>query len=34
MVDEEESEEDICGTFLNDFNVLDLERRTWKPGVT
>lgn len=32
VFDEEESEEDIQGTFLNDLNVLDFEKRSWRPG--
>lgn len=32
VYDEEESEEDISGTFFNDINVLDLEKKSWKPS--
>lgn len=32
VYDEEESEEDICGKFFNDLNVIDLEKRCLRQG--
>ena len=32
VFDVEESEEDLAGTFYNDFHVLDLDKTTWRTG--
>ncbi|KAK6627412.1 hypothetical protein RUM44_009889 [Polyplax serrata] len=33
VFDTEENDEDINGTFYNDLNVLDLEKRSWRPVI-